>query len=194
MTLGEKLKLARKQIGLSQEQLAMKINVSRSAIAKWETDKGIPDVENLKQIAQILNVSIDYLLDDNQSFHRFVMKETIDLSKYKGSRKKKKDKMIREKYPNAEIYTLLGEVILTKYEKIVDNVIGVFTSAPFGIPDFINGVKNIDKEFYLVNQKEKQFFVVVSNEYVESYELVEKINKKKFILENRQFINCGTIK
>lgn len=172
----------------------MKINVSRSAIAKWETDKGIPDVENLKQIAQILNVSIDYLLDDNQSFHRFVMKETIDLSKYKGFRKKKKDKMIREKYPNAEIYTLLGEVILTKYEKIIDNVIGVFTSAPFGIPDFINGVKNIDKEFYLVNQKEKQLFVAVSNEYVESYELVEKINKKKFILENRQFINCGTIK
>ena len=46
MTLGEKLKDARKRAGLSQEQLSEKLNVSRSAVAKWETDKGIPDVEN----------------------------------------------------------------------------------------------------------------------------------------------------
>ncbi len=50
MTLGEKLKEARKQAGLSQEQMSQKLNVSRSAIAKWETDNGIPDVENLKAI------------------------------------------------------------------------------------------------------------------------------------------------
>ena len=48
MTLGEKIKEARKQCGLSQEQLAEKMTVSRSAIAKWETDKGLPDVDNLK--------------------------------------------------------------------------------------------------------------------------------------------------
>ena len=48
MTLGEKLKEARKQAGLSQEQLSEKIGVSRSAVAKWETDNGIPDVDNLK--------------------------------------------------------------------------------------------------------------------------------------------------
>lgn len=46
MTLGEKLKEARKQAGLSQEQLSEKLGVSRSAVAKWETDNGIPDVDN----------------------------------------------------------------------------------------------------------------------------------------------------
>ena len=51
MTLGEKIRLARRGCGLSQEQLAQKLCVSRSAIAKWETDKGLPDVENLKQLA-----------------------------------------------------------------------------------------------------------------------------------------------
>ena len=51
MTFGEKLKEARKESGLSQEQLAEKMSVSRSAIAKWETDKGMPDVNNLKVIA-----------------------------------------------------------------------------------------------------------------------------------------------
>lgn len=45
MTIGEKLKEARKQAGLSQEQLSEKLGVSRSAVAKWETDNGIPDVE-----------------------------------------------------------------------------------------------------------------------------------------------------
>lgn len=40
MTLGEKLKEARKEAGLSQEQLAEKMSVSRSAVAKWESNKG----------------------------------------------------------------------------------------------------------------------------------------------------------
>ena len=64
MTFGEKLKEARKESGLSQEQFAEKMNVSRSAVAKWETDKGMPDVNNLKIMAQLLNVSVDYLLDE----------------------------------------------------------------------------------------------------------------------------------
>ena len=66
MTFGEKLKDARKESGLSQGQLAEKMSVSRSAIAKWENDKGMPDVNNLKAIAQLLNISIDYLLDDDE--------------------------------------------------------------------------------------------------------------------------------
>ena len=60
MTFGEKLKEARKESGLSQEQFAEKMNVSRSAVAKWETDKGMPDVNNLKIMAQLLNVSIAF--------------------------------------------------------------------------------------------------------------------------------------
>lgn len=63
MTFGEKLKEARKKIGLSQEQFAEKLNISRSAVAKWESNIGVPDVSNLKSIAKLLNVSIDSLLD-----------------------------------------------------------------------------------------------------------------------------------
>ena len=64
MTLGEKIREARRKCGLSQEQLAEKLSVSRSAIAKWETDKGLPDVGNLKILARLLNVSVDHLLDE----------------------------------------------------------------------------------------------------------------------------------
>ena len=59
MTLGEKIRYARKHCQLSQEQLAQKLCVSRSAIAKWETDKGMPDVENLKMLSRLLNISLD---------------------------------------------------------------------------------------------------------------------------------------
>ena len=64
MTLGEKIRNARKICGFSQGQLADKMSVSRSAIAKWETDKGLPDVGNLKVLARLLNVSVDDLLDE----------------------------------------------------------------------------------------------------------------------------------
>lgn len=47
MTLGQKLKEMRTRLGLSQEQFAKMINVSRQAIIKWESDKGIPDISNL---------------------------------------------------------------------------------------------------------------------------------------------------
>ena len=52
MTFGEKLKNARKNAGLSQEQLAEKLCVSRAAVAKWETDKGLPDIMNLIAISK----------------------------------------------------------------------------------------------------------------------------------------------
>lgn len=71
MSLGEKIREHRKQVGLSQEQLSEKLEVSRSAVAKWETDNGIPDVDNLKVISKLLNVSIDYLLDGGEVMGEF---------------------------------------------------------------------------------------------------------------------------
>ena len=72
MTLGEKIRETRRKCGLSQEQLAERLSVSRSAIAKWETDKGLPDVGNLKILARLLNVSVDQPLESplqGSSFH-----------------------------------------------------------------------------------------------------------------------------
>jgi transcriptional regulator with XRE-family HTH domain len=77
MTLGEKIKNERIKIDLSQEELAQRLKVSRSAVAKWETDKGTPDIENLKNITQMLNVSIDYLLEENEK-HPQHMDERYD--------------------------------------------------------------------------------------------------------------------
>lgn len=62
MTFAEKLKSIRKQAGMSQEKLAEKLGVSRQAVTKWETNMGIPDVENIMAIAALFDISIDELL------------------------------------------------------------------------------------------------------------------------------------
>ena len=191
MTLGEKIKEARKGSGLSQEQLAEKMSVSRSAIAKWETDKGLPDVENLKVLSALLNVSIDYLLDDGKMIEEYVTREPYTISDYgKGSKKKKKDRVICEKFPDAEIHTLLGKQKLTKSEKVIDNLLGFFTDAPFGTPDLINSMKNIDKEFYLVETAGKQLFVTVTDEFIETRALAKRITEEKFEIGNWKFTKC----
>ena len=64
MTLGEKIKFLRSKESITQEEFAEKLNVSRSAIAKWETDNGTPDIANLKMISQMFEISIDDLLND----------------------------------------------------------------------------------------------------------------------------------
>ena len=191
MTLGEKIKEARKQCGLSQEQLAEKMAVSRSAVAKWEANNGLPDVDNLKALAKLLNVSVDYLLDDGEVIDELVMREPYNLSDYgKGIKKKKKDRVIREKFPDAEIHTLLGKLKLTKSEKVIDNLLGFFTDAPFGTPELINSFKNMDKEFYLVEKDGKQFLVTITDEFVETRQLAKRITAEKFEIGNWKFIKC----
>ena len=66
MTFAEKLKSIRKQSEMSQEQLAEKLGVSRQAVTKWETDAGIPDIENIKAISSLFDISIDELLSNNK--------------------------------------------------------------------------------------------------------------------------------
>lgn len=191
MTLGEKLKEARKQAALSQEQLSEKLQISRSAVAKWEADKGIPDIENLKAVSQLLGVSIDYLLDNGGSVDKVIIKEAIDLSACgKGSRRAKKDKIVREKYRDAKIMSLIAQQKLSKSEKALDNLIGFLTDAPFGIPDVINRAKQADKEYYLIEQGEKQFLVYVSDEFIVSRELAHKQHGNTFEIGNIKFIKC----
>ena len=62
MLLGEKLKKLRKARGLSQEQLADQLNVSRQAISKWELGESTPDTDNLIALSDYYGVSLDYLL------------------------------------------------------------------------------------------------------------------------------------
>ena len=62
MEFNEKLQELRKARGLTQEELAEALFVSRTAISKWESGRGYPSIDSLKQIANYFSISIDELL------------------------------------------------------------------------------------------------------------------------------------
>lgn len=66
MTLGEKLLDLRKKLGLSQEEVAEKLNVSRQTISKWETGQTVPELFKVKLLSELYNVSYDYLISSSQ--------------------------------------------------------------------------------------------------------------------------------
>ncbi len=62
-SIGENIKNTRKKLGITQEELAEKLSVTRQAVSNWENGKTEPDIETLTKIAQIFNISIDGLVD-----------------------------------------------------------------------------------------------------------------------------------
>ena len=189
MTLGEKIRCARKCCGLSQEQLAQKMCVSRSAIAKWETGKGLPDIENLKVLSQLLGVSVDALLDDRADSQDGVIRIPYDLAGCgRGCKKVKTDRLMRGRFPDAKICSLLGRPALTEEENIVDRTRGFLTPVPFGSPEYLKSVRALDRIFYLMEQDGKQFFVTVTEEYIELRPLVPPITTQTFSLDRWTFV------
>lgn len=173
MTLGEKIRQARKRCGLSQEQLAQMLCVSRSAVAKWETDKGLPDITNLKVLGKLLNVSVDSLLDEEQTARSATVREKFDLASYgRGCKKVKKDRYIREKFPAGRIYSLMGRLDPAKTEGI-------------------KSVKNQDQEFYLVELEDAQYFVTVTDAFAEIQLLEQPITESDFQLGDWHFIRSN---
>ena len=185
MTLGEKIREARRKCGLSQEQLAERMSVSRSAIAKWETDKGLPDVGNLKILARLLNVSVDHLLDETQMLEDLVIRETYQLAAYGyGCKKVKKDRVVRSKFPDAVIWPLLGRQELVDLESLADNTPDCCTNP-------LDRVKNTEKAFYLIEKDDRQFVVTVTDVYVEIRPLEHLLQGNSFSFNGWKFIKCN---
>ena len=66
MEFGEKIQKLRNQNKWTQEQLAEKLYVSRTAVSKWESGKGYPNIDSLKDIAKLFNKTIDELLSSEE--------------------------------------------------------------------------------------------------------------------------------
>ncbi len=64
MTIGEKITRLRTAAGISQEQLAEKISVSRQSVSKWEMDQALPQIDKVLQLCELFDVSADELLQD----------------------------------------------------------------------------------------------------------------------------------
>lgn len=62
MTLGERIAFYRGKMGLSQGELAERLNVSRQAVSKWETDAGLPDLDRLIALSGLFDITLDELV------------------------------------------------------------------------------------------------------------------------------------
>lgn len=69
MKLHEKIYSQRKLKGLSQEELAEKLGVSRQAVSKWETGEALPEITKLKGLAEVFGVTTDFLLNDKEDVY-----------------------------------------------------------------------------------------------------------------------------
>lgn len=181
MTFGEKLKEARKKSGLSQEQLAQKLCLSRQAVTKWESDRGLPDVINLKALSVLLDVSVDYLLDDGNSEKMNVIKEIIDWSKYPKEKwnNLKEDFVVMDKYPDAVSITQLSrKKKRNRTEKITDSLLFLIPLTPDNMSQVYDKI-NDPSIYYLVELHDKLILANVTEEYIISYRLPQqKVNKK----------------
>ena len=208
ISLGEKIKKARLEAGLTQEELSELLMVSRAAVAKWETNRGLPDIDNLKFIASALSVSVDYLLDENNSVDFSITKKPINLNKYgfdgrlSGFKKSKiKEQIVLDEYPDSEINMLtVVKTYNSSSEKMVDNFVGWFSALLgglplFGIHDFSKAVSTLGAEqYYLVDKKDKQYFVLITDEYIISRIMGVAFNSKKFRIGDKEFMKVGKLR
>lgn len=67
MTFGQRIKKLRNEAGLTQKELADKINVSFQTVSKWESDLNEPDINNIKQLAKVFGCSVELLFDEAEA-------------------------------------------------------------------------------------------------------------------------------
>lgn len=87
MTTGEKIAKLRREKNYTQEQFADILNISRQSVSKWESDLAFPETDKLIKIAEIFDVSIDYLLKEKATIEHKYSKSIFDFH-YEYRRKK----------------------------------------------------------------------------------------------------------
>lgn len=107
MSLGEHLFCARKKRGLSQEEVAEKLGISRQTVSKWETDETLPDICQSKKLAVLYGLSLDELVEFDIDIQE--IQEVIDRTSGDVSDKIDWTKAWSRKYP-----------ILARYQEEVD--------------------------------------------------------------------------
>lgn len=83
MNLGEQIKRRRKELNITQEELAKKLNVTRSAVSNWETEKNYPDLQTIVYISDELNISLDVLLKGDRKLVERISQDINDNPKLK---------------------------------------------------------------------------------------------------------------
>lgn len=187
MTLGEKISAGRKSAGLTQEQLAQQLCVSRAAVAKWETDAGMPDILNLRALAALFAVSMEDLLDESRELENFRFREEIDLRDYKpaGRCRSSYDAAVAARFPEAY---WIRRVVLQHGLTLGQRVLDFLT---FGMVEFCWALFHI-KEYggmhYLVELGDRQYFVTVEKTAITTAPMPYHVRAGEFWLGEKKYL------
>ncbi|MGL5480066.1 MAG: helix-turn-helix domain-containing protein [Clostridium sp.] len=177
MEFGEKLFKLRKEKGLSQESLAEKIGTTRQAISKWENNQGFPETERLLMLGNVFEVSIDYLLKNDDSIIR------EDKEGYYVSGEMAEGFLLNEKKQSKSIALGISSFILATIPYTIFNGITKISIIPtlifimMGVLSFISLIF-IDENKYALLKKEKLIF---DSNYLKNLKLKYKEVRKRYI-------------
>lgn len=187
MTLGKKIMVLRKKAGLSQEQLAEKLGVSRQAVTKWESNDTIPDTTNMRQLADLFGTSVDQLMSHGLSHASTVLREQIDTARYEkiGNIQERRDAVAKDMFPQATtIYQLIRQKKMNKFEAVIDFFVGA------GTLEIADALRDMDA-YYLVETGGKQLLVSIGKDTLEARELPSAFTDKKYSIDGSLFKKTG---
>lgn len=119
MNFGKKLLDARKNMNLSQEEVAEKLNITRQTVSKWESNETVPNINQVKLLAKIYKISLEELLNYNKIDEE--IESIIKKTNTKTQDKINWTKVWSKKYPVLETYQ--NKVNIKKYENDLNNIL-----------------------------------------------------------------------
>lgn len=122
MSLGNSLFNARKKSGLSQEEVAKKLGVSRQTISKWELDETLPDIQQSKRLSNLYHLTLDELIEFDVDVKE--IQEMIDKTSDEVSEKINWTNVWSKKYPVLATYQSTVEVnrYAAELDKLLNNL------------------------------------------------------------------------
>lgn len=166
MNVGARIKKYREKQNISQDELALKVFVSRQTISNWETNKSYPDIKSLTMLSSIFHVTLDdFIKGDIEEMKRIVSKEKI------------------EKF-NIMSYIFLVEMLIVMFSAYplftLDGYIGVIIWALFFVITFVTAI--VIEKFKKKNdiQTYKEIIAFMENKSLSYEEVQQEIGKRNY--------------
>ncbi len=166
MNVGARIKKYREKQNISQDELALKVFVSRQTISNWETNKSYPDIKSLTMLSNIFHVTLDdFIKGDIEEMKKIVSKEKI------------------EKF-NIMSYIFLVEMLILMFSAYplfkIDGYIGTIIWALFFVVTFVTAI--IIEKFKKNNdiQTFKEIIAFMENKSLSYEEVQQEIGKRNY--------------
>ena len=166
MNVGARIKKYREKQNISQDELALKVFVSRQTISNWETNKSYPDIKSLTMLSNIFHVTLDdFIKGDIEEMKRIVSKEKI------------------EEF-NIMSYIFLVEMLIVMFSAYplftLDGYIGIIIWALFFVITFVTAI--VIEKFKKKNdiQTYKEIIAFMENKSLSYEEVQQEIGKRNY--------------